>query len=203
MTQQTPPTPPAASLSYETPLSLRPSLATMLGTVGVRLIGFYLIVIAAASLPSLLYMIAEVFPGTASTSPNAGQMQPLVYATGPLFYLLTGLFLFVRAPRLAERMFSKVRYDGAEISPPQILTLIIAGVGLLTFLNSLGTLVNLVGTLLISKQVGGSSAAYSTALMQSSTFVLLLGALVQPIAGLAIFWYADRVAQIGMRHGLK
>jgi hypothetical protein len=202
MTQQTPATPPATSLSYETPLSLRPSLPTMLGTVGVRLIGFYLIVIAAASLPSLLYMIAEVFPGTASTSPNAGRMQPLAYAMGPLFYLLTGLFLFVRAPRLAERMFSKVRYDATDVSPPQILTLIIAGVGLLTFLNSLGALVNLVGTLVISKQVSGS-AVYSTALMQSSTFVLLLGALVQPIAGLAIFWYADRVSQIGMRHGLK
>ena len=192
--------PPVANLQYESSTIQSRPLGQIIGFVGLRLIGVYLVVTSVASVPWLAYYTWEVLVNkSAMFGANSGPVAILSYV-GPLVYLALGIVLFYKAPAWSRRMFGQLHDDGRPISVEQVLTIAIAAIGLWFCVSSIGDLINVFSNIAGSDWRRASNNNFgSTALLDSRTVTILLVALMQPALGVGLIVYASVLSRFGIR----
>lgn len=185
-----------APLAYEPPTISRPPLGVLLGIVGLKMAGLLLVVQGVAALPYLFYFLEQ----TVFAAPSSQIGAWLAYASGTFVQVGAGVAIFLKAAPLSERMFGQLHDDaGHHFSAQQLLTFLFVAVGLWTTITSLGALLSTIFSFWDTgyrQSIGRSSG--STALMDGRSALLLIVSLAQPVAGLALIWWARSLAALGM-----
>jgi hypothetical protein len=178
----------SAPLAYQSPQPTDDSLAFVIGVIGLRLLGIYLMltIISLASVgmmmmtQSALYLREPQFLA-ASTLP-------------PVAYSLAGFFLFCRARSLAAKMFLNLPAGSTSISIPAMTSIMTVGIGMFLVVDALPQVVAQGVSLLMGNNLWGQGTSYQGA--YSYTAIGLVPAACRLSLGVLLIMFSRRISGI-------
>jgi hypothetical protein len=178
----------SAPLAYRSPQPTDESLAFVIGVIGLRLLGIYL----------MLTIVQLVSVGMMMMTHGAlylREPQFLAATTlSPIAHALAGFFLFFRARALAARMFVNLPSGSASISIPAMTCIVIVGIGMFLVVDTLPAVVSLGASLLIGDNLWGQGTSYQGA--YSYTAVGLVPAALRLALGVLLIMFSRRISRV-------